>query len=474
MTAPNRFGSASRWLLLACVGTVSSVPGFAATPRAEGPSGKPQTLLAGRAVLYDEADEPALRSALTVELRRLFEDLYGRQGWRAPFEGDEPLQIFVGRHSLGAPRDSSEAGAGRLGRSALALHVECAGFSTAQIVREVDRRVARATLAGYDADEDEFLTASVAEAMIGSPLAEARGDDTLARAAAPLVDFRARPETLGRLWVEEIIRATGGGALLREAWEKASSTGQTVRDAISRSVSDATGISQEALLARCAARLYALIEPDVALSRLRLLDLESGALDAAAPADLVVRHRSFLPEGAEDGLHVRWPEDGSAGAAVVRYRDAALAADVVFFRAGDSRAIPLSGVARIDFLVAGSGLGGRGVQAPAYCETSAAPFRGLDVHASAGREGPRLTWSTSSHEGLWGWAIFREEVLSDGRIARTGPEIVPSSERSDESFRYVFVDSGAAGGTFYRYTAWAVTGEGLLARAFAVTLKTEP
>jgi hypothetical protein len=48
---------------------------------------------------------------------------------------------------------------------------------------------------------------------------------------------------------------------------------------------------------------------------------------------------------------------------------------------------------------------------------------------------------------------------------RTGPEVVPSSERANEPFGYAFVDTAATAGTFYRYTVWAVTDEGLLARA---------
>jgi hypothetical protein len=68
--------------------------------------------------------------------------------------------------------------------------------------------------------------------------------------------------------------------------------------------------------------------------------------------------------------------------------------------------------------------------------------------------------------------VFREEVLADGRVTRTGPEIVPSSERAETSYRYAYVDRATTPGTFYRYTVWAVTDEGLLARAFAVTLKT--
>jgi hypothetical protein len=208
-------------------------------------------------------------------------------------------------------------------------------------------------------------------------------------------------------------------------------------------------------------------------SRLRPLDLESGALDASAPESLRVRHRSFLPEGAEDTLRVEWPEDAAAGAAVVRYRDDALPPDAVFFSAGDRRAIPLAGVARVDFVVGGSALGGGELRAPVRVERSAAvPYSGLDAHVSSAPDGPRVWWTTASHEGLWGWAIFREAVLADGRVVRTGPEIVPSTQSSPGSYRYAYVDRTSSAGTFYRYTVWAVTDEGLLARAFAATLKT--
>ena len=71
-----------------------------------------------------------------------------------------------------------------------------------------------------------------------------------------------------------------------------------------------------------------------------------------------------------------------------------------------------------------------------------------------------------------GWAIFREEVLPDGRIARTGPEILPASESAQESFAYAYVDPATGPATYYRYTVWAVTRDGLLSRAFSVTLRT--
>lgn len=435
--------------------------------------GPAQALVPGRAVLLDEADDPALRATLSTELRRLFEDLYARQEWRVPFAGDEPLRVYVARGEAGGLRDVAGRATEKGRLVSPAVLIDGTGLSTGQIVREVCRQVALATLASYGADDDAFLAPAVAEVLSGAREADARDEDTWTLAAAPLVDFAARPATLGRLWVDEVVRAAGGTGILREAWERAADTGEPVREAMARAISEATGESAAQLLARSAARLYASLEPEPAPSRLRLLDLESGALDAAAPAELAVRHRSFLPDGADEALRVLWPEDGGPGAAVVRYRDTALPADVVFFRAGDHRTLPLSGVARIDFVVAGGLDAGRDLRAPAYCERSAAaPFRGLEARASAGAEGPRLTWTTASHEGLWGWAVFREEVLSDGRIARTGPEIVPSSERAEESFRYVFVDSGTSSGTFYRYTVWAVTDEGLLARAFAVTLKT--
>jgi hypothetical protein len=291
-------------------------------------------------------------------------------------------------------------------------------------------------------------------------------------AAATLLDFRAHPRALGRLWVQEVVLGSGGAGLTRRAFEEAAGGGETPRRALSRLVTEAARGDGQALV-RSAARLYATVWSEASPSRLRLFDLEAGALDAAPPAPMSVRHRSFLPEGETDTLRLAWPWDGGDGAAVVRYVDAGLPADVVFFLAGDRRAIPLSGVARIDFLVVGSEIGTPGLRAPVECtRESGSPFWRLEAHAEAGSTGPRLTWSTASHEGLRAWAIFREEIAPDGRILRAGPEVVPSSEASSESFRYAFVDTSAAAETFYRYTVWAVTEEGLLTRAFSATLET--
>ena len=99
------------------------------------------------------------------------------------------------------------------------------------------------------------------------------------------------------------------------------------------------------------------------------------------------------------------------------------------------------------------------------------PFSSLTASADAAGDGARLMWTTASHEKLSGWAVFREQLLPDGRIARTGPQIVPASSQGDESLRYAYLDPTAANGAWYRYTVWAVTEDGLLARAFSTTLK---
>ncbi len=318
--------------------------------------------------------------------------------------------------------------------------------------------------------DETFLHQAVAAYAAGGSAAP--DPDVWALAAAPVLDFRAHPSVLGRLWVQELARGAGEGVLARRAREEAAGSGEAPVTALTRIIAE-TARGDGLALVRTAARLFTGVEPEASPSRLKIFDLEAGALDAASPGPLAVRHRTLLPEGSTETLRIGWPADGSEGAAVVRYEDTALPPDVVFFRAGEHRSIPLSGVARIDFVVAGSEGGVSTVQAPVDCTRVAGlPYSHLDARATAGPEGPRLRWTTASHDGIWGWAIFREEVRADGQIARTGPQLVPSAERAEESFGYVYVDTRASAGTFYRYTVWAVTDEGLLTRAFSATLKT--
>jgi hypothetical protein len=472
----------TRPLLLGCAATLVAGIGLAAPGAFENPPQRPSAgasrqlgpypLLAGRAVLFDETEDLSLRSALSDELERLHSDLHARDGWRAPFDEREPLRIYIARRGAGGVQQTSSRWIDGGGLAGPAVLLDGNSLNAPQLVRELARQVVRATLSAYGAPEDAFLTPALIDALSRESDDASEDEEAWTLAAAPTLDFRAHPSVLGRLWVGEIIRDRGDTAFLRLVWERAASSREAPLPLMLRMLAEASGPLEEALLLRSAARLYAALEPEAAPSSLRRFDLEAGALDTAAPVALSVRHRVFLPEDSQDALRVAWPEDGGSGAAVVRYRDAALPADVVFFGPGDVRRIPLSGVSRVDWVVAGSESGGRGIHAPAYCEISRSTvFTGLEARASAGPARPRLTWTTASHDGLWGWAVFREELRPDGRVARTGPEIVPSSESSADSFGYVFVDSGATSGTFYRYTVWAVTDEGLLARAFAVTLR---
>jgi hypothetical protein len=433
--------------------------------------GAGQPVAGGRAVLYDEASDSALKSVLDGEIARVENELYARQGWRNPFSPDEPLRIYVARGESGGMKVLAARAVDKGKWVSPAVLLDASGLPSADIAREVGRQMARATLRAYGVD-DPFLGPALAE-RLAMPAADGSSEAVGIAAAAGEVDFRSQPETLGRLWVDEVVRTSRGPELLRDAWERAADLGEPPAAVLTRMLLEEASVSEEVVLLRAAARLYATIEPEASPSRLRLLDVEGGAVDAAAPASFSVRHRTLLPE-TDESLRMSWPPDGGAGAAVVRYRDPALPPDVVFFAAGERRTIPLAGVARVDWLIAGSASGGAGVKAPAYAELSQTlPYAALTARAEgASAGGPRLTWTTESHEHLSGWVVFREEVLSDGRIARTGPEIVPSAESSTQSYRYEFVDPSSRPGTYYRYTVWAVTSDGLLGRAFSATVKT--
>ena len=479
MRSENRGGNARKSLIISALLmtvalTAGAQPSTDASPEAWIHSpyrnfGPAQTILPGRALLFDEADDPSLPGLLAVEMRRLFHELYTRQGWRNPFAEAQPLRVFVARKEAEGVRRLSwrSVADGRLVAPAVLL--DGSGWTSERVVREVSRQVALATLRGYGVEDDTFLTEATASLLSAVDAAD-DAEATLVAAAAPELSIDANPSTLGRFFVDELARAGGPGFLV-QAWERAAESGEPVLPVLLKSYREKTGQAEQLALARFAARLYSALEPEAAPSRVGLLDLQAGALDAAAPAGFTLRHRTYLPGDGASALRVSWPEDAGAGAVVVRYRDAALPPDVLLLSAGDVRTVPLGGVARLDWIVAGGFPGGT-LRAPAGFEAAAAfPYGGLTAHATGGPDGPRIAWNTASHEGLAGWVIFREEVLPDGRVARTGPEIIPSSNRAPDSFAYAYLDPAAHPATFYRYTVWAVTEDGLLSRAFSVTLR---
>lgn len=432
--------------------------------------GTAQAVLPGRVLLSDEAEGRALSGALALELRRLSVELFEKQGWRSPLSEGDPLHVYVARKEAGGVRRLAMRGIenGRLTRPV--IQVDATGLSDREIVREVGRLFAYAVLSAYEAPDTSFFTAAAADYIANVPESVAEREAAHAAAAAPELDLNRSPLGLGRLFVEEIARASGGPAGLRPAWEHARETGEEILKVAARYAADASGERADSIALRFAARLYATVETEPAPSRIGLEDLLAGAFDTAPPSALSVRHRTYLPAEAGAALQVAWPAEGGLAAAVVRYRDGQLPPDVVLLEPGEVRTIPSSGVARVDWVVLGGTA--KAPSAPAFFErVPEFPFSNLTASADAAGDGARLMWTTSSHEKLSGWAVFREQLLPDGRIARTGPQIVPASSQGDESLRYAYLDPTAANGAWYRYTVWAVTEDGLLARAFSTTLK---
>ncbi len=433
-----------------------------------------QAVLGGRILVSDEADDSALPGELALEIRALQAELHDRDGWRTPFADGDPLRIFVTRKDAGGVRRLSARSLERGRFVAPAIQIDGSAMGDSEIVSEAARLYALATVSAYGAPDRTFLTSAAADYLSADVRSEQGREQALLAAAAPRLDLAAQSDALGHFYVEEFVRAAGGAFALRTLWEKAAETGQEVLPLFLAAYSEATGKAEDQLLLRFAARLYSSIEPEAGPSRIGLSDLQTGALDASNPSAFVLRHRSYLPGAdAPSALRLSWPEGAAPAAAVVRYRDAALPPDVVFLGSGAVASIPLAGVARVDWLVAGSSGPAPLAAMPAFFESlSGFPYSGLVAHASGGPEGPRVWWTTASHERLAGWAIFREEVQPDGRIARTGPEMLPASDHGGEPLQYMFVDPTSSPGTFYRYTVWAVTEDGTLARAFAATLHT--
>jgi hypothetical protein len=423
-------------------------------------------------LLSDEANDLDLRESLSEQIARLSAELFGEQGWQRPFAEGDPLRIFVARRGAEGVRRLVARSLDRRHLVRPTIQIDGSNLSNAEIVRETARLFALAAISSYGVPDRGFLTTAAAELLSGWGDSAEAAEAARMVAAAPWVSLSDHARTMGGAFLEEFVRSSGGRAALRAVWERASERGEDPLTSLVRTYAERTGEAEESLLLRFAARLYTTFETEPGPSNIGLYDLEAGALDAAAPAAWSFRHRTFLPGETASALRFRWPVGAGAGAAVVRYRDPELPPDVVFLAPESVHTVSLSGVARVEWVVAGAAV--PGPAAPAFFETvSGFPFSGLAPQASSSPQGGSVVrWTTATHEGLAGWAVFREEVLPDGRIARTGPQIVPASAAAPESFRYAYLDPETRPATYYRYSVWAVTEDGLLAKAFSEILRT--
>jgi len=433
--------------------------------------GPVQPLLAGRVLLSDEAQGTTLPALISADLRRLSVELFEREGWRSPFAEGDPLRVYVARGDAGGVRQLVVRGISNGRLQAPAIRIDALSLSDRDISREVSRLFTYATLSAYEVSDPGFFTEAAADYLVNLPETDGEREAALAAAAAPELDLARAPRAIGRLFVEEVARAAGGPAGLKAAFERARERGEGILAAAARIAFETSGERPETIGLRFAARLYSSLETEASPSRIGLEDLQSGAFDTAVAGELALRHRTLLAADSTAALRVAWPAEGGLAAAVIRYRDALLPPDIVVLEPGDTRTIPLSGVARVDWVVEGGTA--KAPAAPAFFERIAEfPYAGLSASTDASADGARLVWMTGSHEKLAGWAVFREQLLADGHVTRTGPQIVPSTNQSEASMRFAYVDPSAAPGTWYRYTVWAVTEDGVLARAFSSTLKT--
>jgi hypothetical protein len=346
----------------------------------------------------DEANDPALKEALSAQITRLSGELVDRQGWPAPFAPGDPLRIFVSRREADGVRRLVVQSVERRRLIAPRIEIDASKLSDGEIVREASRLFARAVVSSYGVDDGGFVTEAAAELLSGNGDSEEAAEEAREVAAAPSLSVADHPSTMGRLFLDEFLRAAGGRGALRGVWDRASERGEDPLASLLQIYAEQTGEAGEALVVRFAARLYATLETAPGPSGIGLYDLETGAFDAAAPAAWTLRHRTFVPGEMTRALRFHWPAGAGEGAAVVRYQDPDLPPDVVLLSAGSVHTLPLSGVARVDWVVAGAVPSGP--PAPAFFEPAdGIPFSGLLSQSLASPAGSRLRWTTDSRDG---------------------------------------------------------------------------
>ncbi|HTD51872.1 MAG TPA: hypothetical protein VK780_02500, partial [Thermoanaerobaculia bacterium] len=125
--------------------------------------GPEQALAGGRAVLRDEADDAGIATAVGSELRRIDVELHEKQGWRLPLADGDPLRIFIARKDAEGVRRLAVRGIDSGHLVAPAIQLDATGLSARQIVHEVGRLYALATLSAYGALDRSFVTQATAE-----------------------------------------------------------------------------------------------------------------------------------------------------------------------------------------------------------------------------------------------------------------------------------------------------------------------
>jgi hypothetical protein len=426
-----------------------------------------RSILAGQVVLrsvdLSEDEMTSLSRGIEPGIARMFAD----GGWKNPFSNLAPAQVWL---SSDENESYSRVFVGSPVGGPARVEIGAAGQTIPAVVEEAVRCLAFVVLRGEAPEAPEPMVKALARAIsLSDGLTEPDAAEFAELGASPqssLADSGA--EVVAGLWLRDL-GSTAPQSFLHAAWVRAIAGSSPSLNDFAGSFAEATGDSAAAVLERTLERVYSANHVDGDLARLSDSDLAAGALNAAAPGRLAWRFYTYTPD-APGGYSAAWPDDGADAFAVLHYEDA-LPEDLIEFRSGEHKILPLSGVSRIDWIVVGNG-DPRALAAPVSMSLSREyPFVGLSAAAALDpKDGARLEWSTASHRDIAGWVIFRHEVDESGRVVDSAPEWLPAETESPVSSAYVYVDPAARGDRFYRYDVWAVTDSGGLSRSFRATV----
>lgn len=418
----------------------------------------------GRALVQGDrvtpADLAAYAAATDARLRAVFDG----GGWSVPFTTTSPLRIALVA-STGAALSKAF-----IGNSGSVVALNLADHPPAEAAAETVRDAALFVLHSAAPQSNGIALHAAARALaLSDTLLDSDREELREAGAGVDHDLTAAGgEIFSAAWIREMAR-TAGPDFVRTVWTERVARGDSGLDAFASAFQDLGGSSADAMFGALA-RLYSADEVIGESARLSESDLVAGALNAASPGPYAWRFFA-APAGNAAGWNVSWPADGARGFAVVHY-DEALPSDVVPFSPGERKVLPTAGVSRVDWVVLG-----RDAAAPLAVPVEVAlesefPVSGLTAAArTESGEGVVLSWTTASHRDLAGWAILRTEVTETGRVIRSAPESLPAQQEDPVGGGWDFVDTSAAPGHFYRYDVFAVTQDGVLAKAFRTTLR---
>ena len=287
--------------------------------------------------------------------------------WDVPFSASDPIRLLIVA-SGEAPFSevfslAGEGGADREPVIALNVTGQTDAEIAAEAVRDVGSFVLRRLAPGVD---DALVFAAARAVSISGDLLDSDRQEIREAGSSPVNSLERREgEIFAAAWIDEMA-AGAGSSFVSSVWTRRVATGESTLLAFARAYAEATHQSPWDAFQRSLERDYSRTEVFGDLSRLTDRDREAGALDASSPAPLSWKFFSADIDpaaGPSAGLNVSWPGDAARGFAVLHYEDS-LPSDVVRFAPGESKTLPLSGVSRIDWIVAGSDRAGSALAAP--------------------------------------------------------------------------------------------------------------